>query len=284
MLPRLRLYQARICRKNVLFVTFYQIYQNYQLLTRMKHLAYLLTLNIDSITFLIQHVGLVRIWTRVWTFRIAAPNHLDSLISFFHCFSQVTVTVTSFPRSRFRLLQSLRVYSVHLSFCYFPTASLLFAFLAQLHPLVSPLPLSSYFWPSTSLIARTLHCFDVWPNYLVNWGSCSCHADGWWRSEACCLYSASTGQDASSSAQWADRKTGCTDCQNCLLSLLFMHFLGAFLHLLDKRFYSAVHYVSGDVGGCQVCISSQTDCFTGACLLLTFFVAQRNSLSCVVII
>lgn len=32
------------------------------------------------------------VWTRVWTFRIAALNHLDSLITFFHCFSQVTVT------------------------------------------------------------------------------------------------------------------------------------------------------------------------------------------------
>lgn len=68
-----------------------------------------------------------------------------------------------------------------------------------------------------------------------------------------------------------------------LLSLLFMHFLGALLHLLNKRFYSsAINYMSGDVGACQVCISSQSDCCIEACLLLTFFVAQRNS--CVVLI
>lgn len=70
-----------------------------------------------------------------------------------------------------------------------------------------------------------------------------------------------------------------------LLSLLFVHFLGAFLHLLNKRFYSsAINYMSGDVGGCQVCISSHTDCCIEACPLLTFFVAQQNSLSCVVLI
>lgn len=220
-------------------------------------------------------MGSVRIWTRVWTFRMAALNHLDSLISFFHCFSQVTVTFTSFPRRRFHLLQSLRVYSVHLSFCSFPTASLLFAFLAQLHPLVSPLPLSSYFWPSTSLIARTLHCFDVWPNYLVNWGSCSCHTDGRWRSEACCLYCASTGQDASSSAQRADRKTGCIECQSRSSLPAFHALHWCFSSFAEQAFYSsAVDYMSGDVGGCQVCISSQTDCFRGACLLLTFFVIR----------
>lgn len=36
-------------------------------------------------------------------------------------------------------------------------------------------PSSSHFWPSSSLFTRTLLCFDVWPNYVLNWGCCGSH-------------------------------------------------------------------------------------------------------------
>lgn len=71
-----------------------------------------------------------------------------------------------------RVFLSPAVFSVVVSF-YFP-----------MHPCFPPCFLhascapSPPLWPSLSLLTQKLHCFDIWPNYLDNCVSCSCHTFG----------------------------------------------------------------------------------------------------------
>lgn len=82
--------------------------------------------------------------------------------------------------------------SVSLSLSSFHLCSLTpFCFHLSMHPCfplsssnsihcLSLLLLSSSLQPSLSLLTQALLCFDIWPNYLANWGSCSCHRVWWW--------------------------------------------------------------------------------------------------------
>lgn len=98
---------------------------------------------------------------------------------------------SSFPLS----LSLCLPFTCVLSFFHFPICPCCtppFSSLNSIHPL-SRLLLSSPLWPSPPLLAQALHCFDIWPNYLANWGSCSCHTVWRWGSISCCLYNVYEG-------------------------------------------------------------------------------------------
>lgn len=167
-----------------------------------------------------------------------------------------------------------------------PYTSLFFplSLLNSIRPL-SLLLLSSPFRPSLSLLTQTLHCFDIWPNYLVHWGSCSCHTVWWWGTVSCCLHctvyvvvmanvivcrtsSLSAQHGPQGKVHWLSHKQAFHCCR--LLHLLtgspFIHYSLFFYICWRSCFFLSLLIACQKTPGLQVSVSSRFVCCIGACL------------------